>query len=72
MRTPLAPMSEQLMPAAQIDCWSPVLPASEDAHIPRQVTGLTVSGENFVSRGTRRLDLRWVNQERRMSILFSR
>jgi hypothetical protein len=52
-------MSGQLMLAAQIGCRLPALPASEDAHIPREVTALTVSGENFVGRGTRRPDLRW-------------
>ena len=59
MRTPLAPMSGQLMPVPQIGCRLPVLPASEDAHIAGEVTALTVPGENFVGRGTRRPDLRW-------------
>ena len=38
------------MSAAQIGCRLSVLPASEDAHIPGEMTVLSVPGENFVGR----------------------
>ena len=59
MRTPLAPMSKQLMFVAQIVGQLLVLPASEDAHIAGEITVLTDPREYFVDRGICRPDLRW-------------